>query len=861
MLRQYAELKNQVPDALLMFRMGDFYEMFFEDAELAARVLDLTLTARDKLGDSSIPMAGVPHHAVRGYVRRLIDAGHKVALADQVEDPRTARGIVKRAITEVVTPGLITEPENLDARAANYLAAFTEPMGGEIGLAYIDISTGEFACTALPDAASLEAELHRIAPAELLFLDSSEERLAPLRGQLQTRWAPLPEQAFALSAARIELCELFGVADLRGFGVEESSPAVSAAGAVLYYLHASQVAALGHVRRLRPYTLDTFMVLDETTRRNLELFRTMADGRRSGSLIGLLDRAATSMGSRRLRQWIGAPLLEPEAIVLRLQAVEILHGSSELRESLRQRLSQVHDIERLNGKVISGRVNARDLMALCSSLQQVPALDMLLDRSDTRALPIFALLPDVTTLRDDITSTLVAEPPAGLTDGGMIRVGYHPELDELIQLSREGKGALARLETEERKRTGISSLKVRYNRVFGYFIEVTRANLAAVPEHYVRKQTLANSERYLTAELKEFEAKVLGAEERRCSLEQELFTQLRSRIAAQAPILAALADRIAAIDAVYSLAEVAVRNGYVRPRVDDSLVLDLQESRHPVIEQMSLSERFVPNDIFLEPKSSQLLVISGPNMAGKSTVMRQAALLTLMAQAGSFVPARAAHIGVVDRIFTRVGASDNIARGQSTFMVEMSETAAILHHATDRSLAILDEIGRGTSTYDGLSIAWAVVEHIADVLHARTMFATHYHELSELAHTREQVKNFNISVSELGGKVIFLRRLREGGTSRSYGIQVARLAGLPEPVLERARELLATLEADSRDPMDSPRLAKHRGEPLAQSGQMTLFGDRAALLREELLAVDLDRLSPLEALNLLTALQDKARLG
>jgi len=859
MLRQYAELKEQVPDALLMFRMGDFYEMFFEDAELAARLLDLTLTARDKLDDSSIPMAGVPHHAVRGYVRRLISAGHKVALADQVEDPRTARGIVKRAITEVVTPGLVIEPENLDARAANYLAAFTEAVDGEIGLAYIDISTGEFACTVLPDEASLEAELHRIAPSEILFLDSSESRLEPLRAQLETRWAPLPEQAFALSSARIELCELFGVADLRGFGVEDSSAAVSAAGAVLYYLHASQVSSLGHVRRLRPYALDTFMVLDETTRRNLELFRTMADGRRSGSLIGLLDRAATSMGSRRLRQWIGAPLLEPSAIELRLRAVDILHGSSELREALRERLTLIHDVERLNGRVMSGRVNARDLIALCSSLHQVPAIDILLDRSDARALPVFAPMPDVAALRDDITACLADEPPTSITDGGIIRRGYHPELDELIELSREGKGALARLESEERKRTGISSLKVRYNRVFGYFIEVTKANLASVPEHYVRKQTLANSERYLTAELKEFEAKVLGAEERRCSLEFELFQQLRDRVAAQAPALAGLAERLSSIDAVYSLAEVAVRNNYVRPCVDDSLVLRLEESRHPVIEQMKLSERFVPNDILLEPEKSQLLVISGPNMAGKSTVMRQAALLTLMAQAGSFVPAREAHIGVVDRIFTRVGASDNIARGQSTFMVEMSETAAILHHATERSLTILDEIGRGTSTYDGLSIAWAVVEYIADVLHSRTMFATHYHELSELAQTREQVKNFNISVSELGGKVIFLRRLREGGTSRSYGIQVARLAGLPEPVLARARELLATLEADSRDSMDSPRLAKHKGDPPLQSGQMTLFGDRAGLLRDELLALDLDRLSPLEALNLLSELQDKAR--
>jgi len=861
MLRQYAELKEQVPDALLLFRMGDFYEMFFEDAELAAGLLDLTLTARDKLDESSIPMAGVPHHAVRGYVRRLIDAGHKVALADQVEDPRMARGIVKRAITEVVTPGLVTEPENLDARAANYLAAFTGPGGADIGLAYIDVSTGEFACTDLPDESALAAELHRLQPSELLYCDTLEgsDSLTELQGLLETRWAPLPEQAFAPEAAELEVKELYEVADLRGFGLQKRSQALCAAGAVLYYLRASQVRGLGHIRPLRPYHLDTFMVLDETTRRNLELFRTMAEGRRSGSLIGLLDRAATSMGSRRLRRWISAPLLDPAAIDQRLSAVEILYKSAELRETVFERLKLIHDIERLNSRVTSGRANGRDLSNLRDSLEQVPALDMLIDRQDTRSLPIFAPLPDLSALCADVAACLADDPPTSLKDGGIIRRGYHPELDQLVQLSREGKGSLARLESEERKRTGISSLKVRYNRVFGYFIEVTKANLAAVPEHYVRKQTLANSERFLTAELKEFESKVLGAEERRCSLEFELFQQLRERVAACASELAALADRLAGIDAVCSLAEVAVRNQYVRPSVDDGLLLSLEESRHPVIEQMKLGERFVPNDILLEPEGSQLLVISGPNMAGKSTIMRQVALITLMAQAGSFVPAREAHIGVVDRIFTRVGASDNIARGQSTFMVEMSETAAILHHATERSLAILDEIGRGTSTYDGLSIAWAVVEHIADVLRCRTLFATHYHELSELAQTREQVKNFNISVSELGGRVIFLRRLRAGGTSRSYGIQVAKLAGLPEAVLSRARELLANLESDSRDAMDEPRIARHKGEEERNAGQMALFGDRSSLLCDELLQLELDRLSPLEALNLLAELQDKAR--
>ncbi|MBN95800.1 MAG: DNA mismatch repair protein MutS [Deltaproteobacteria bacterium] len=861
MLRQFADLKEQVPDALLFFRMGDFYELFFEDAEVAAGLLDLTLTARDKLGERPIPMAGVPHHAVRNYIRKLIELGHKVAVADQVEDPKTARGIVKRAITEVITPGIVTDPENLDAKEANYLSAIVRTETGAGGLAYIDVSTGEFACTELDEESGLLAELDRLAAREVLF-DSSLEGgpfLSELQAALDLRWTPVPVETFERRDAERELKDLFAVADLGGFGLDESDAGLRAAGAILHYLRASHVDNLGHVRRLRPYRLETFMGLDENTRRNLELFRTLADRRRKGSLLGLMDQSITSMGSRRIRQWISAPLLNPADIDARLDAVALMVDSPELRAAVRDRLARVQDVERLTGRLMSGRANARDLVALRRSLEEAPAIDQLLDRDDARSLPLFAPFADLSDLCADIEETLADDPPAGLKEGGLIRRGCHPELDELITLSREGKAALARIETEERKKTGIGSLKVRYNRVFGYYIEVTRANLSAVPEHYIRKQTLANSERYYTPELKEFEAKVLGAEERRCTLELELFTQLRNRVAARAAELGELASRLADVDAGTALAELAVRHDYVRPTVDDGLVLHLEAARHPVVERMNLGERFVPNDVHLDPDEHQLLIVSGPNMAGKSTVMRQVALIALMAQAGSFVPAREAHLGVVDRIFTRVGASDNLARGQSTFMVEMSETAAILHQATSRSLCILDEIGRGTSTYDGLAIAWAVAEHIADRIHCRTMFATHYHELSQLALTRDHVQNVNIAVSELGGQVVFLRRLRPGSASRSYGIQVARLAGLPDEVLVRSRELLANLETDAMDSIGDPRLARRKGEERTTQGQLTLFNDPGSLLRDELMRVDMDQLTPLEALNLLADL--KSRMG
>lgn len=860
MFAQYAELKATVPDAVMLIRMGDFYEVFFDDAKLCAKALDLTLTARDKLGANPIPMAGVPHHALGGYKKKLIELGHKVAIAEQTEDPKLAKGLVKREIVEVVTPGLIMEPEHLDSRAANYLVSLYPDHRGRVGLACIDVSTGEFSCTELDAGPALAAELDRLDPREILVPDDEREEpwLTGALPRTEVRCSTASVSTFELGAARHDLCTLLGVRDLTGFGLGDLVLPVQAAGAILVYLRSNHVTTLGHVRRIRPYELSRFMVLDEATRKNLELFRTMAAGKRKGSLLALMDATVTGMGSRRLRRWLGAPLLEPGAISARHDAVELLVRSRELRGKLRERLELVYDVERLNAKIQSGRATPKDLVALRRSLEQAPAVDVLLDRQDTRALPLFRPLPDTSALCEAIAAALVDDPPATTKDGGMIRPGYHPELDELVTLSREGKGALANLESQERASTGIGSLKVRYNRVFGYFIEVTKANLGLVPDHYVRKQTLANAERYFTPELKDFENKVLGAEERRVSLEAELFAALREHVAANAGPLAELADRIGAIDVLVALAELAVRNDYVRPTMVEEPVLRIEGGRHPVIERMDLGERFVPNDTVLEPDGERLLIISGPNMAGKSTVMRQVALITLMAQAGSFVPARAAEIGVVDRIFTRVGASDDIARGQSTFMVEMSETASILHHATDRSLAILDEIGRGTSTYDGLAIAWAVAEHLADGIQCRALFATHYHELSELAGTRPHVANYNIAVSEMGDTVIFLRRLRRGGASRSYGIQVAKLAGLPEPVLVRAREVLANLELASRDEVGAPKLARSKAAPRQSMGQLGLFVDRSSVLKDELVALNVDNLTPLEALNIVAELKKKA---
>ncbi len=859
MIRQYMSVKQEHEDAILMFRMGDFYEMFFEDAVVASRALDLTLTARDKLKGEPIPMCGVPHHAVRNYIRRLIDKGFKVAMADQMEDPRKAKGIVKRAITEVITPGLITDPDGLQREQGNYLMALVRGRRS-VGVAFIDVSTGEFRTTELVGAEALEAEVDRLDPREVLLTDSAREdgELAGLWKHRQALVNHLPDALFDPEPARADLAETLGLHDLAGMGLDDDGPAVGACGAVLEYLRSNHVEGLDHVARLVPYDVTTALAIDPSTRRNLELFRAGSERRRKGSLLHLLDQTVTAMGARRLRSWIGAPLVDVAAIEERLNAVDLLLGEVELREALRGALEPIQDVERLNGKVAAGSASARDLVALAGSLEQIPRINELLDRSDTAEMLAFAPLDPVAVARDRIRRTLSDTPPAKLQDGGTVRKGFDPELDEVVELASKGKGTIARLEAAERKATGINSLKVRYNKVFGYFIEVTKPNLPMVPEHYIRKQTLVNAERFYTPELKEFEVKVLGAEERRVQLETELFRQLREEIAGSGHELTGTAGRLAGLDVIASLAEVADRYGYCRPTVDEGELLHLAGSRHPVIERMNLDERFVPNDLEIDTASAQLIILTGPNMSGKSTVMRQAALTVLMAQIGCFVAAREAHVGVCDRIFTRVGASDDIARGQSTFMVEMTETATILRHASRRSLVLLDEIGRGTSTFDGLAIAWAVAEFIHREIGCRTLFATHYHELVELAQTCDRVRNFNIAVAEWGDEVVFLRALREGGASRSYGIAVARLAGLPDDVLERAREILGNLEHNAVDEVGGPKLARSKGRSASSSSQLDLFGAREGPLTAELRTIDPATITPIEALNELDRLRKLA---
>ena len=859
MIRQYMAAKEEHQDAILMFRMGDFFEMFFDDAVTAARELDLTLTSREKNKANAIPMCGVPHHAVRNYIRRLIAAGYKVAVCDQVEDPRKAKGIVKREITEVVTPGLITDPESLSREEGNYLLALCRD-GDTVGLAYIDISTGEFRTTDVRSSEALAAEVDRLDPREVLLPDSARED-----AELTEPWKfrpvlvnHMPDALFDRQSGEVELTRTLGVHDLGSYGVDDVGPGIGACGALLEYMRSNCVDSAAHVTRLVPYDLATALVIDPRTRRNLELYKAGMDGRRKGSLLHLLDRTVTAMGARLMRQWIGTPLVDDRLIDERLDAVQVLFSEDSLREQLREQLERIQDIERLNGKLAAGTASARDLVALAESLEQIPAINALLDRTDTAELPFFEPIDPVRHVRDPIRLTLVDSPPARIQDGGTIRPGFDADLDETVQLATRGKDTIAAMEAAQREATGIASLKIRYNKVFGYYIEVTKANMAMVPEEYIRKQTLANAERFYTPELKEFEVKVLGAEERRLTLETELFRLLREEIAVHGAELVAVATRLARLDVLASLAEVAQRNRYTRPTVDESEITRLVASRHPVIEQMNLDERFVPNDITLDTHANQLVILTGPNMAGKSTIMRQVALSTLMAQMGSFVAADEAHIGICDRIFTRVGASDDIARGQSTFMVEMTEAAAILRHASRRSLVLLDEIGRGTSTFDGLAIAWAVAEFIHERVGCRTLFATHYHELVGLSQTCSRVVNLNVAVAEWGDEVVFLRALREGGSSRSYGIAVARLAGLPDDVLGRAREILANLENNAIDEVGGPKLARRAGASASPSAQLDLFGDREGVLTSELRRLDVAAITPLEALNVLDRLRKLA---
>jgi len=866
MIRQYLEIKGQHPDAILFFRLGDFYEMFFEDARVASRILDIALTSRDKENEDAVPMCGVPYHAAFGYISKLLDNGFKVAICEQVEDPKLAKGIVRREVIRVVTPGVALDPESLEPRENNYLLALSWD-GQHFGLSYTDASTGEFRITELASKEAVVDEMKRISPKELLIPKDKEQEaiVAELKKAFPGIMMTFPDGAFfEYRRANRLLLDHFRTASLDGFGCQGMTRGVGAAGAVLYYLKETQKGELPHINRLQTYQTHNYMILDDATKKNLELFRSLAFGEKKGSLIWVLDLTQTPMGGRMLRRWMEFPLLNLQEIAKRLDAVEELTGEGLMRKAVRDSLTALCDIERLNGKISLGIALPRDLATLRESLRMIPTL-----LSHCKGFKC-ALLKDLMTGVDpleDILSLLdraiVDSPPHTIHEGGIVKDGFDPEVDELRKILREGKSWIAGIEAREKRRTRITSLKVGFNKVFGYFIEVTKPNLKNVPQDYIRKQTIATGERFITPELKEYEEKVLGAEEKVVELEKAIFARLRTQVSQASQRLQKTAEALASIDVLACLAEVAVRNSYSRPCVDEGAAIKISEGRHPVIEAMNHEERFIPNDLRVDTDENSLLIITGPNMAGKSTAIRQAALITLMAQMGSFVPAGEARVGLVDRIFTRVGASDDLVRGRSTFMVEMNETANILHNATKKSLVVLDEIGRGTSTFDGISIAWAVAEYIHDRIGARALFATHFHELTELALTKQRVKNWTVAVKEWGDRVIFLRKLVEGASSRSFGIQVAKLAGLPQSVLDRAKEILSNLESGELDEVGKPRLAESKrstaetGVPAQGPAQLSLFSNVAREAAEEIRKLDLTTMTPVEALVALEKLKKK----
>ncbi len=873
MMRQYLDTKARYPDAILFFRLGDFYEMFFDDALRASQALQITLTSRSK-GDDRVPMCGVPYHAARGYVAKLLERGFKVAICDQVEEPGKAQ-IVRREVTRVVTPGMVLDDQLLDPREASYLGAVSLGDAGG-GVALLDASTGELRLGEVRDDARLVDELRRAGVRELLFSDAAP----PERADAITRAVGAPaarRAAQEYERADEKLRRHLGVATLDGFGVQGLPLGLAAAAAALAYLSETQRATPRHVDRLSRLAVDDALLLDEATRTNLELERTIGGGRRKGTLLALLDRAVTAQGGRRLAEWLRYPLTDIAAIHARLDAVEELAGSSIVREDVAAALRPVADAERLVSRLVLGQGNARDLRALANALLALPALaDLLATRGAALLAGAARRLRGLEDLAAILDRAVAEEPPATLDEGGLVRRGWSEELDAIVAMAEGGKSIIAGLEARERGRTGIASLKVRFNKVFGYYIEVTKPNLHLVPDIYERRQTTVGGERFVTPELKEVEERVLGAEERRFALEESLFEDLRGRVAEAAPRIRTAGDAVAAVDAIQSLARAAAERGYVRPEVDGSEALEIEGGRHPVVEDVldGGPAAFVPNDVHVVSRgelelsaesgphrTGSLLVVTGPNMAGKSTVMRQAALVALMAQMGSFVPARRARVGIVDRIFTRVGASDDLARGRSTFMVEMTETAAILHNATRRSLVVLDEIGRGTSTFDGVSIAWAVAEHLHDAVGCRTLFATHYHELQDLARERPGVRNLTVAVREVGDRIVFLRRLVEGGASRSYGIEVAKLAGLPGEVVARAREILRNLEAMEVDEGGHAALARERRR-LDSAGQLGLFAGAppdgvAEEIARALRALEVEGLRPLDALNLIAGWKEK----
>jgi DNA mismatch repair protein MutS len=874
LMQQYREIKARHQSAILFFRMGDFYEMFYEDAETAARVLGLTLTSRNNGGAAEVPLAGVPVRAGQEYLRRLVQQGYRVAICEQVEDPKAAKGIVRREVVETVSPGVAFADELLEGARNNFIAAIgpaTRSADGRplAALAAADVSTGELRLSVTP-LETLDALLARIAPRELLVPRGGDvpSRSTALDGVLVTE-----REAWEFDAAigRDDLAHQFGVRGVDGLGLEAGDePAIGAAGALLRYLKELQPGGVPHLARPQIERAGGAMPLDEMTRRNLELVESLRGGTTEGTLLGVLDRTTTAMGARLLRQWLLAPLVDRASIEARLDAVEALVREASARDALRTALDGVRDVERLGGKAAAGRATPRELAALGASLARLPDVERA-----TRALGGAGALASLMTRWDgcaematQVLETLVERPPLQLGDDATIAPGVDPELDELRALRDGGKDAIARIQAEERARTGIGSLKVGYNKVFGYFIEISNANRHLVPVDYQRRQTLTGGERYVTPALKEYEEKILTAAERIETRERELFEALRSAVGSEIPRIQCAARIVAELDVLAALADVAAREGYARPTLTDGFDLEITAGRHPVVERMMPRDKFIPNDVRLR-EDARLVILTGPNMAGKSTILRQVGLIVILAQVGSFVPASAATIGLCDRVFTRVGASDNLVRGQSTFMVEMAETSAILHTATQRSLVLLDEIGRGTSTYDGVSIAWAVSEHLHNVVGCKTIFATHYHELVQLADELVAVRNYNVGVREAGDHVLFLYRLQPGGADRSYGIEVGKLAGLPDPVIARAREVLRLLEGEAERMVPtlasgatSPvRGTRRAGMPLAAAAdQLGLFAPTVPHpVVERLRETDANTLTPIAALQLLAELTERAR--
>ncbi|MCA9114206.1 MAG: DNA mismatch repair protein MutS [Planctomycetaceae bacterium] len=862
MMERYMEVKQAHPGTLLLFRMGDFYELFFEDAEVAAKILGLNLTSRDKNSPQPVPMAGFPYHALEGYLQKLIRAGLRAAICDQVEDPRKAKGMVRREVTQVVTPGTLTDDALLDPRESNFLAALCL-QGGTAGLSWLELSTGRFYAADL-EPEQLRDELARIAPAECLLpegfnVDQAVGQFWQPAGMVETR---RPAWCWTADDCRRTLLEHFRTRTLEGFDFEDDhTPGITAAGALLEYIHETQKTALPHITQLEPWRRNTYLVLDDATRRSLELTRTIRDGSREGSLLGVIDGTVTPMGARLLSDWLSSPLTQTAAIEFRLDAVEELTRDPMFCRDLQAKLKGTWDLQRLATRLSTGRASPRDLSCVARTLASLPDLKSLLSGCRSKLLlRLHEELDLCEDVRSAIEEILVDEPPINVAEGNVIRPGFHPQLDELRDLARGGKEWIAAYQAGESERTGIPNLKVGFNKVFGYYLEVTAAHAAKVPENYIRKQTLKNQERYITPELKEYEEKVLRAEERAGELEQDLFETLREQTAAEVNRLQRSAAVLAAVDVLTSLAVLAVRQRYCRPEVTEEPVLDIREGRHPVLDCLQPSGEFVPNDVRLGPEAGRVQIITGPNMAGKSTYIRQAALLTVMAQMGSFVPAGEARIGVADRIFARVGASDELGRGQSTFMVEMTETARILNRATAASLVILDEIGRGTSTYDGISLAWSVTEYLHDVARCRTLFATHYHELTDLVRTLPHARNWNVAVREDDDDVIFLHRIVEGAAGKSYGIHVARLAGVPDMVIARARVILDQLEENHLDDSGKTKVPP-RMTTRQERRQLSLFGQDEHPLLQELSDLELDDMTPIAALVKLHELRTKLKGG